>query len=146
MPLSRDRADELLTNTLRGTATPHVWLHADNPGTAGDQNVCEDGFGDPIVRKPVSFAAPETVTLTFDTPERRCISTSLVEWEVSTDEISTGQLVTHISIWSDITGGQAEFIYSLASAGNNPASVRSDGIRIPIGELIQSIGIFEGIS
>lgn len=146
MPLSKARADELLTNTLRGTATPHVWLHTSDPGDDGDQNVCEDPSGDPIVRKPVSFAAPESATVTFDTPERRCISTSLLEWEVTTNEIAQGQLLTHISIWSAASGGQAEFIYSLASAGLNPVSVRSDGVRIPIGELIQSIAIFEGVS
>jgi len=132
MPMSAARADAALDEALRGTATPHVWLHIANPTAVGTAGVAQDDAAN-IVRKAVTFAAPENHP---DNVERRVLSTTLVEWLGT--EIDASQSITHVSVWSAVSGGQVEFIHALPS----PVVVGSDGVRIEEGDIEHAIQVY----
>lgn len=135
MPMSADRADATLEDALRGTATPYVWLHTDDPGPEGVDNVMQTPGEDDVVRKAVAFHAPEAHP---ENAERRCLADAYVEWTAA--EAEPGQFITHASLWSDATGGQPEFIRAIG-AEPTPA-VGEDGIRIPEGDLEVAITVY----
>lgn len=136
MPMSADRADATLEDVLRGTATPHVWLHTADPTSAGTAAVMKqpDGTTD-AARKAVTMGVPGAHP---SNAERRSLSTTVVEW--ANTEALEGQFITHASLWSASTGGQPEFIRAIGIVPT-PA-VGADGIRIPVGDLEVAIVVY----
>jgi len=127
MAMTHQRADVTLNATLRGGATPHIWLHTGDPGVNGTALVAKQPNGTvDIVRKPISFNAPANHPTNV---ERRCLSAAQVAWLGS--EVNPGQTFTHCSIWSAATAGQPEHITLLGTA----KMVGSDGVTMPAGEV-----------
>lgn len=133
MTMSYEAADEVLNNHLTGEATPHVLLHTGNPGASGTANVAQVGVSD-ISKKSVDFGSPENHP-TSD--ERRCLSTSVVEW--SGAEIDADQTISYASIWEDGSTGGVLYITNVSIA----QTTGEDGVEIPIGDVEVGIEVFE---
>jgi len=121
MTMTHQRADTTLNATLRGGATPHLWLHTADPGAAGTNAVAQIPSTGNIVRKAISFNAPANHPTNI---ERRCLSSALVSWTGA--EIAAGQTITHFSIWSAAAAGTPEHIATVAVA----KMTGSDGVNI----------------
>ena len=139
MATSAYRADITLNEVLRGTATPHLWLHVGAPGAAGTGNPARRG-GDTqnVIRKAIpDFDAPENHP-TND--ERRCLGSGAnITWDGT--EIDSGQDITHFSIWDgdDASTPDVEFI---AAVTDSPRHVGSDGVVITPAEIEAAIEVF----
>jgi hypothetical protein len=132
MSMTYQRADITLTDALKGTATPHVWLHTGNPGENGTANVAQVSLAD-IARKAVTFG---TIANHATNEERTVLNTTKVEWTGA--QIDASQQITHFSIWSAETAGSPEFM----AAVTTPKTTGSDGVVIEIGDLEVAIGVF----
>ncbi len=134
MTIAYQRADEVLDTHLRGGATPHLWLHTGSPGAAGTANVAQTTVPANVVRKPLTFAdAPANHTTNN---ERFVLNTAEVEWTGA--QIASGQTITHVSVWSALSGGDILFI----SAVGTPKVVGSDGVKVPISNLEVAMQVF----
>ncbi len=129
MTMSYQRANDTLNAALRGGATPHLWLHTGDPGAAGTAAVAQQVGPANIERKELTFADAPANHAVED--ERFVLNTAAVEWAGA--EITTGQNITHFSIWDDDDGGatQPEFIAAITT----PKVTGSDGVRVAIGDL-----------
>lgn len=131
MTMTYQRADATLTDALKGTATPHVWLHTDDPGAAGTANVAQLSTAD-IVRKAVTFG---DISNHAENDERTVLNSTAVEW--TGEEIDAGENITHFSIWDGSTEGQPEFTSTVVEA----KQTGSDGVVINIGDLEVAISV-----
>lgn len=133
MSVSHYRADEVLNDALRGTATPHIWLHVADPGDDGTANVAQNGGVD-IDRKSVDFGEPKN----HETEERRLAENETeVVWAGA--DIDDGQEITHFSVWDADATGNVEFIAAVAEA----KTIGSDGVKVEIGDLTCQLQVYE---
>lgn len=132
MSMTHQRADTTLTSTLKGAATPHIWLHTGSPGAAGTANVAQISSSN-IARKAISFG---TIGNHVSNTERRVLSGAAVSWTGA--QIDASQTITHFSIWSALSGGNPEFISTVAT----PKTTGSDGVTIASGDIEVAIGVF----
>lgn len=132
MSMTHQRADTTLNAALRGGATPHLWLHTGNPGAAGTANVALLVAAQ-IVRKPISFNAPVNHATNI---ERMVTPVASVSWLGT--EITAGQTITHISIWSALSAGTPEFI----SAALEAKMIGSDGVVVNPADVEVAQGVF----
>lgn len=134
MPLSADRADATLEDALDiGGTGVYAWLHVGSPGADGSGNVAQTDDPANIVRKLVEFAAVQNNS---GENRRQSLSNTAVSW--SGAEIDTGQEITHISIWSAVSGGQVEHIFAVTT----PKTTGSDGVTIDAGDITVELQVF----
>lgn len=134
MTMTWQSADNKLNGDLRNPATPHLWLHTGNPGSAGTANVAELSGSD-IVRKPITFGDAPANHAVND--ERYVKNTAEVAW--SGAEIDPGEAITHFSIWSGLSEGTPLHISTIT---DGPKTTGSDGVTVSIGDIEVAISVF----
>lgn len=133
MTMTYQLADNTLNAALRGTATPHLWLHIGAPGAAGDANVAQLVAAN-IVRKALVFGdVPANHAVNV---ERFVLNTAATEW--SGAEINDSQTITHFSIWGALSAGDPIFISTVTT----PKTTGSDGVRVGIGDLEVALEVY----
>ena len=134
MSLTHQQADAVMTDAVKGGATPHVWLHVGSPGAAGTANVAQTDAPANIVRKPISFGDLENHP---SNTERRVLSAGdAITW--TGEQIAAGQELTHFSIWTLLSDGSPQFVGTITT----PKTTGSDGVTIAIGDLELALQVF----
>ncbi len=119
-----------------------VWLHTGDPGPDGVNAVAEIAAAE-IDRKEVDFDdSPEPET-NGPIDEQVIYSTSEVEWTGA--EIDAAQVVTHFSLWptvDGVPGGAPDSDPLIIGELTESKTIGSDGITIPVGDLLAAIQVY----
>ena len=135
MPMSETLADSILNENLT-TGDSYLWLHTDDPGSTGSQNVAlfSTESTDLIHRERVTFGSPVNDT-GFASEQGRKVLMSLANVAWTSEEIDPGQVVKYLSLWtSSETGGTAIFMSSMTSqvVSDNGVTVAQNAIEVAI--------------
>ena len=132
MSMGYVRANAVLdADCLNGT--PHLMLHTGDPGNAGTANNALLGTAD-IVRKPVTMS---TATASTTATEQHSLNTASVTWAGT--EISSGQSLTHFSIWDATSTGNVKYIATITTS----KTTGSDGVTVGTSDLEVAISVYK---